>query len=771
LLADPYISSSAALIYSTISYSPDNQKWRVIFILEEAITDAVVYCQAQTALLARFGTSDQSIKDAARFLYGSNLDTCISHYLGNLLPMAKVLELVDEFAETTRQSDSEIARRVVPGIDPGQVMGDTLSQRYINRAVQEELAWLESRREGTGERHLGLLAAARRLESLRLSPWLDPEARADIDVRALVLDAAERNGYLAKYGQEDTMRAVSWGIGVAEVRPMPPNWEGPLKGDDGPDPSLDIDRQPAWQPRLLLTPEERAAARTLATWPARFVGYASKRTDAPLEFLEGAAVACLSAVVGRKAKLLLTTGPVVLTIWIMLVADSTRYRKSTVIALASDLLERAGLDVLAPDDFSPQRFINLMAERSGKPTLFRRDEFGGFYEGLNKLEHQAGGKQVLIAFHDGRNYRKELVGQKQKDKKTGKTGRKPEIIEVKDPFLSILAGTQHDLLLSQAQAGDIFSGFLPRFAFIVPEGPRQRRDVLELDLYLEQERDSLVSELRYISSMPAGSIYLDTGVLQRWNQYSADLETEAEAAPLASVAGPVFDRMGHLALKLAVLFAYCNGMTVTLPHLLASIEITERWRVQSYKLLSAIGPTRDEKAVQRIFDLVRRKPGIKRRDVMSSLRLSAREMDGAHATLTQRGWVKVVEQGRGTAYFPGEAAASISLEMLECLSGAKMFSGATGARGSDHPLDEAHPEKLGLIKHSSTASDEADRGPEIASLFDCLPGRENITSVENIDKSDPHCEEVGAENSALDKHSSISSTPSEEGLHQWEEEI
>ena len=115
-----------------------------------------------------------------------------------------------------------------------------------------------------------------------------------------------------------------------------------------------------------------------------------------------------------------------------------------------------------------------MAERSGKPTLFRRDEFGGFYEGLNKLEHQAGGKQVLIAFHDGRNYRKELVGQKQKDKKTGKTGRKPEIIEVKDPFLSILAGTQHDLLLSQAQAGDIFSGFLPRFAFIVPEGPRQR---------------------------------------------------------------------------------------------------------------------------------------------------------------------------------------------------------------------------------------------------------------------------------------------------------
>ena len=196
----------------------------MIFILPEAIANALFYRQAQTALLARFITSDQSIKDPARFLYGSNPSTCISSYLGNLLPMAKVLELVGEFAENRRQSDSELARRSLHRIEPDKISGNTQSWRYIDRAIQEELAWLETRTEGTGARHLGLLTVARRLESLRISHWLDAEAREDIDVVSLILGAADQNGYLAKYGKDDVKRVISWGMGVADPRSLPPRW-------------------------------------------------------------------------------------------------------------------------------------------------------------------------------------------------------------------------------------------------------------------------------------------------------------------------------------------------------------------------------------------------------------------------------------------------------------------------------------------------------------------------------------------------------------------
>ena len=59
----------------------------------------------------------------------------------------------------------------------------------------------------------------------------------------------------------------------------------------------------------------------------------------------------------------------------------------------------------------------------------------------------------------------------------GEIRRIPELVEVKDPVLSVLAGTQRDLLLSIARTEDIFSGFLPRFAFVVPDRRRRRKDV------------------------------------------------------------------------------------------------------------------------------------------------------------------------------------------------------------------------------------------------------------------------------------------------------
>ena len=385
----------------------------------------------------------------------------------------------------------------------------------------------------------------------------------------------------------------------------------------------------------------------------------------------------------------------------MLVADSTRLRKSTSIDLATELAVLAQLDAVAPDDFSPQRLISLMAERNGKPTLFRRDEFGGFYDGLNKLEHQAGGKQVLIVFHDGRGYRKELQGQTEKDRETGEVKRLPEVIQVTEPFLSILAGTQRDLFLSQAPTADIFSGFLPRFAFIVPGIHRQRKDVAELDDAIEQKRDSLVGELKALQAKPTRDMYLTEGVLERWNRYAADLEQEAESASVPSIAGPVFDRHGVMAFRIALLYSLQDGDAMTMDHMLAGIEVAERWRPQGYQLLSAIGPSREEKTFQRVTDLVARRPGIQRRDVMSSLRLSARDMDAAHNTLTQRGWIRAAEYGKGTAYSPLQVSALASFERLSGDSFSSRPEGSLGSNGPEEPIEaDESPDK-----HASASSE------------------------------------------------------------------
>jgi hypothetical protein len=721
LLADPLIGNFATIIYSTISSTPENPKWRVVFILPEPITDGQVFRKAATALLDRYRNTDQQVKDPARFFYGSAPMTGISVSLGNGLPITEVLKLVSEYEAIRTSLEREARQRDLPQIDPTKLNGKRPDKKYIQRAILEELAFLSTRPPGTGQRYPNIIPTTLKLESLRLSDWLSPEARSQINVEAILLEGCEKNGSLAHYGEGHILKAIQWGLAHAEPRARPPDWlskPSDEKGITEVEASLAARQQAreesqVWTPRTLLSRDELVIVASLETWPRRYVAYATQRTDAPVEFLEASAYAGLSVVVGRKAQLTLATGPVIPTLWVMLVADSTRYRKSTTIDLIGDVLQRAALDVFAPDDFSPQRLINLMAERSGKATLFRRDEFGGFYEGLNKLEHQAGGKQVLINFHDGHDYRKELVGQKMVDKDTGEITRKAEIIEVKDPFLSILAGTQRDLFLSQAHPGDIYSGFLVRFVYIVPEGLPPRKDVEELDPSIEKGRDSLVAEVRELANAPLRRMRLAQGVLKRWNRYTADLDEEAESAPLPSIACPVFARIGGTAFKVAMRLGFSDGDTVTMAHLLAGIEVAERWRGQTYGLLAAIGPTRDEKIVQRVFDLAQRKPGIKRGVIMSSLRLSAREMDGARETLVQREWLREVKEGKGAAYYPLPVAGSLAT--LAGLQGASFVNEPpSNGRGQGHAddmgetaLGESPGPKQGRSKRSSVASDEA----------------------------------------------------------------
>src|SRR5918999_1813301 len=70
LLDDPFVARYGSFIYPTISWTPELRKWRIGFVLSGPITDAVVYRKAATALLDRYETTDQQVKDPARLFFG-----------------------------------------------------------------------------------------------------------------------------------------------------------------------------------------------------------------------------------------------------------------------------------------------------------------------------------------------------------------------------------------------------------------------------------------------------------------------------------------------------------------------------------------------------------------------------------------------------------------------------------------------------------------------------------------------------------------------------
>src|SRR5207249_1338753 len=141
----------------------------------------------------------------------------------------------------------------------------------------------------------------------------------------------------------------------------------------------------------------------------RYVTYGQQCTDAPADFHRAVAFVVLSTVVGRRAVLKLNVGDVYAVLWLLILAESTIYRKSTVYDLARTLLRAVDPALLAPNDVTPQRFLAMLAERNGEPVLFQRDEVAGFFETMNRLDFMAGLKETLCHIYDARPFRREKM--------------------------------------------------------------------------------------------------------------------------------------------------------------------------------------------------------------------------------------------------------------------------------------------------------------------------------------------------------------------------
>jgi hypothetical protein len=407
---------------------------------------------------------------------------------------------------------------------------------------------------------------------------------------------------------------------------------------------------PRWQSKVLLTDEDRQAA-VRDTFVDRYIAYCRRRTSAPEEFHEAIGLAVLSAAIGRRAVLRLATGDVYPSIWIMELAESSIYHKSTAMDIGRELVGALDQSLLTPNDFTPQRFLAVLAEHDGRPLLFFRDEFSGFYEALNRLEFMSGLKESLCNIYDGRAFRREK--QKPKAKKDGTPADESEWkYDIKEPFLSVAVATTPGRFFEVAQTNDLHSGFLPRFAFVVPhDEPDDDLPSRETDAALFNEQQGLIGELRAMRQTverPTFALRCDQAVFTRFDRYGAELRADALAAPDRTLPLIVGTRSQWMAMRVAILLAVADTSgTVELPHLCRAIEIVERWRQTALRVLGGLAPSKFERKVEHLMGILDRAGtrGMTRRDAMRALRTSKREMDDLQTTLAERGEI-IVQQVR-----------------------------------------------------------------------------------------------------------------------------
>lgn len=275
-------------------------------------------------------------------------------------------------------------------------------------------------------------------------------------------------------------------------------------------------------------------------WLARYVEFAQKITDAPKIFHLACGLATLSSAVGRR---ITATGfggrPLFANLWQVIVAPSTKYRKSTSIGIAEDMIREIGVPIL-PQEFSQEMFVQVMSMTPHTTAIW--GEFGIPLGNFQK-EYMMGIKDLLAHLYDCPD--------------TYERALKSGVLRVNEPYINILAGTNNKwLTASKNFVQDMYGGLMARMLWI----PYTSKD-FEMDVpnQVDQwERKRLINNLIEYSLMP-NTHFAINNVRQIRQELQEELDEVAKASEYTLELSAAFARYQVAALKIAMLLAVADG--------------------------------------------------------------------------------------------------------------------------------------------------------------------------------------------------------------------
>lgn len=422
------------------------------------------------------------------------------------------------------------------------------------------------------------------------------------------------------------------------------------------------------------TPEQENEARACAAWLNIYVEYAYRRAPMlPRNFHESAGLWLLSLSVARRLKVPMPHSDVFPNLFILWVAPTTIYSKSTALNIARELAEAAVPHLLLSNEFSPEGLLDDMAgkppqnlmelplnhqqawEQSRKFSSRRGlilDEASSLFASM-KREYNTGLAEAIMRFYDCGSHR-------------GRTRGRGMAI-VRDSYLCFIGATT-ETGLRQAEHEKLWlSGLWPRFGLLVPtEKPVYKRFV-----ETPQQPGLLVTHLQNIASewlpVPADvseypaphSVTLGPGVFDAWQSYDrAIFSILLDDNPPGEHLSGIYGRLPTQALKIAVCLAAAdwNGdggsPVVSLPHYVRAQLICEQWRASAHQLYyNLTGMAEADSFEHRLLNYIARaeKEGLTTRELYKLLRSTREKVEAAIFALEKDGLVSRFRPARAKA--------------------------------------------------------------------------------------------------------------------------
>jgi hypothetical protein len=361
-----------------------------------------------------------------------------------------------------------------------------------------------------------------------------------------------------------------------------------------------------------------------------YVTMAGETTDAPPEFHLASALSAVSGVLGAKVWLHAWGKDVFPNLWIILVAPSGFYRKSTAMNMGLRMVRSAKPENVLPNDFTQEKLIETLGNRAqGVIPVY---EFGALLKMLGK-DYNASLKEFLTEIYDGSDYSRDTRG-----------GGK---VTITRPAVSILSATTVDWLVGNARESDFRSGFFARFLFwVAREKPKWKG-------LGEQEEHELVSTLKYMLAEMAeitGQVRLSKDRIAQYNDWLRGFESEVNDQRLPGELQGFYTRLGMYVLKFAVLYEVGTTMDLDISEQSMDYAIRLAEYLKSHLIAlfeDEMNTSRDAKELRNVRDLIAREPEISRDTLLRRSKLTARHLDELLTTLIQSEEIVVIRIDTG----------------------------------------------------------------------------------------------------------------------------
>jgi len=378
---------------------------------------------------------------------------------------------------------------------------------------------------------------------------------------------------------------------------------------------------------------------------SQFIRYAAECIDTAHEYFEAVALVLLAvATPNVRARLRQYPGGLPTAFYAILIGDSTRSRKTSTIGLGLDLLEEPVPDCLLAEQASPEAFVEQLAGRSYNSTVWVVDELGETLDKLHHSKYMAGLRGLLLSLYEGRPYR-----YKRTTKRTKKGEPAADSLLVESPNLAVL-GASTPSIFEIVTSRDVSSGFMARFAIVMPPGRPVRRGLEEPTADLLSQRRELMAWLSrlYLWAVSAPRpVRFVSNALAIIDAFAEAIESSDAITDERSRA--MLQRLNAMAVKLSMLIAAGrpgaveqDDLVVTPADAHAAVAIGIRWRDYAIAFGAQIGETLLEQHIARALRVLDLKGSrCPRRVVAQLVHCSKKVMDEIEDTLIDRGEITV----------------------------------------------------------------------------------------------------------------------------------